>query len=164
MVYYHIDLSPDSKKLCTLVMPLGKYKMQKLPMGLCNSPNIFQEKVSTLMEGLKFIHAYINDLLVLSKGSFEDHLLKLKLVLQCLQKAGLKVNAKKSFFACPELEYLGYVINHAAVSNPAARRSKQFRTLQNQRHISNFIALLVLLITTATCGSGNPMYLCLLQT
>jgi hypothetical protein len=55
MGYYHIELSPDSKKLCILVMPFGKYEMQKLPMGLCNSPNIFQEKVSTLMEGLKFV-------------------------------------------------------------------------------------------------------------
>jgi hypothetical protein len=56
MGYYHIELSPNSKKLCTLVTPFGKYKMQKLPMGLCNSPNIFQEKVSILMEGLKFVH------------------------------------------------------------------------------------------------------------
>jgi hypothetical protein len=77
--------------------------MKKLPMGLCNSPNVFQEKVSILMEGLEFICTYIDDLLVLSKGSFKDHLLKLELVLQCLQKAGLKVNAKKSFFACPKL-------------------------------------------------------------
>jgi hypothetical protein len=37
----------------------------------------FQEKVSILMEGLKFVHAYIDDLLMLSKGSFKDHLLKL---------------------------------------------------------------------------------------
>jgi hypothetical protein len=57
------------------------------------------------------VRANIDDLLVLSKGSFEDHLLKLELVLQHLQKAGLKVNAKKSFFVHPELEYLGYVIN-----------------------------------------------------
>jgi hypothetical protein len=111
MGYYHIELSPNSKKLCTLVTPFGKYEMQKLPMGLCNSPDIFQEKVSILMEGLEFVRTYIDDLLVLSKGSFEDHLLKLELVLQRLQKAGLKVNAKKSFFARPELEYLGYVIN-----------------------------------------------------
>jgi hypothetical protein len=96
-----LNYLPDSKKLCTLVTPFGKYKMQKLPMGLCNSPDIFQEKVSILMEGLKFVCAYIDNLLVLSKGSFEDHLLKLKLVLQCLQKAGLKVNAKKSFFVHP---------------------------------------------------------------
>ena len=41
---YHIELSPDSKRLCTIVLPWGKYEYQKLPMGLCNSPDIFQEK------------------------------------------------------------------------------------------------------------------------
>jgi hypothetical protein len=48
MGYYHIELSPNSKRLCTIVLPWGKYEYQKLPMGLCNSPDIFQEKMSTL--------------------------------------------------------------------------------------------------------------------
>ena len=33
MGYYHIELSPASKQLCTLVFPFGKYEMQRLPMG-----------------------------------------------------------------------------------------------------------------------------------
>jgi hypothetical protein len=41
MGYYHIELSPFSKHLCTIVMPFGKYEYQCLPMGLCNSPDIF---------------------------------------------------------------------------------------------------------------------------
>ena len=68
-------------------------------MGLSNSPDIFQEKMSDLMQGLEFVRAYIDDLLVFTKGSFEDHLGKLDLVLERLSNAGLKVNAKKSFFA-----------------------------------------------------------------
>ena len=44
MGYYHIELCPESKKLCTIVLPWGKFEYQKLPMGLCNSPDIFQEK------------------------------------------------------------------------------------------------------------------------
>ena len=44
MGYYHIELTEETKKLCTLVLPWGKYEYQKLPMGLCNSPDIFQEK------------------------------------------------------------------------------------------------------------------------
>ena len=50
-------------------------------MGLCNSPDIFQEKMSELMEGLEFVRTYIDDLLCLMKGSFEDHLEKLERVL-----------------------------------------------------------------------------------
>jgi hypothetical protein len=28
---YHIELSPFSKQLCTIVLPLGKYEYQRLP-------------------------------------------------------------------------------------------------------------------------------------
>ena len=41
MGYYHIELTPFSKRLCTIVMPWGKYEYQHLPMGICNSPDIF---------------------------------------------------------------------------------------------------------------------------
>ena len=43
-------------------------------MGLCNAPDIFQERMSKLMQGLEFSGAYIDDLLIISKGTFEDHL------------------------------------------------------------------------------------------
>ena len=94
MGYYHIKLSPNSKRLCTIVLPWGKYKYQRLPMGLCNSPDIFQEKMSSLMQDLEYVQAYIDDLLVITAGSFQDHLDKLKVVLGKLRKAGLKVNAR----------------------------------------------------------------------
>ena len=116
MGYYHIRLDADSRKLCTLTFPWGKYEMQCLPMGLCNSPDIFQEKMSILMEGLEFIRAYIDDLLVITKGSFTDHLQKLEQVLQRIAEAGLKVNATKSSFCATELEYLGYWITREAVT------------------------------------------------
>ena len=46
MGYYHIELTPFSKSLCTIVLPWAKYEYQRLPMGLCNSPDIFQERMS----------------------------------------------------------------------------------------------------------------------
>ena len=95
MGYYHIELSPESKKLCTIVLPWGKYEYQRLPMGLCNSPDIFQEKMNTLMGDLEYVRAYIDDLLILTKGTFLDHLQKLSEVFLRLQQAGLKVNAKE---------------------------------------------------------------------
>ena len=77
-------------------------------MGLCNSPDIFQEKINELFAGFENVQAYIDDLLVLTKSSFEDHLVKLDSVLKKLKGAGLKINANKSFFAHEELEYLSY--------------------------------------------------------
>lgn len=51
--YYHIELAPKSKKMCTIVLSWGKYEYQKLPMGLCNSPDIFQENTSNLFSGFE---------------------------------------------------------------------------------------------------------------
>ena len=80
-------------------------------MGLCISPDIFQEKMSELMAGLEFARAYLDDLLIIStEKGFDKHLDKLEQVLTRLSEAGLKINAVKSFFARTNLEYLGYNI------------------------------------------------------
>ncbi len=115
MGYYHIELTPFSKSLCTIVLPYGKFEYQRLPMGLCNSPDIFQEKMSNLMDDLEFCRAYIDDLLITTRGSWDQHLAHLQVVFNRLQQAGLKVNAKKSFFAKSELEYLGFWITRQGI-------------------------------------------------
>ena len=50
-------------------------------MGLCNSPNIFQETMNELYNSLEYVRAYIDDLLIISNGNFEDYQNKLKIVL-----------------------------------------------------------------------------------
>ena len=75
MGYYHIKLCPFSRKLCTIVLPRrGKYENQKLPMGLCNSPDIFQEKINELYNCLEYVRTYIDDLLVISNKTFEHQI------------------------------------------------------------------------------------------
>ena len=63
-----------------------------------------------LFDGLEFVWTCINDPLVLTKGTFDDHLGKLEWVLCQLRKAGLKVNGNEAFFAKTELECLGHWI------------------------------------------------------
>jgi Reverse transcriptase (RNA-dependent DNA polymerase) len=82
------------------------YDYLRLPMGLCNSPDIFQEIMSELMFGLEFARAYLDDLLMFSKGIVDNHFVHLKEVFTRLVSAGLKVNATKSHLCCDELEYL----------------------------------------------------------
>ena len=74
-------------------------------MGLCNSPDIFQEKMNELFPDLETVLAYIDDLLIITDESFENHLLEVDKVLKRLRNVGLKVNINKSFFAQHELEY-----------------------------------------------------------
>ena len=84
MGYYYIKLFPFSRKVYTIVLSWDKYEYQKLPIGLCNSPEIFHKKVNKLFNGLECIRTYIDDLLIMSNESFEDHINKLDKVLSKL--------------------------------------------------------------------------------
>jgi hypothetical protein len=49
-------------------------------MGLCNSPDIFQEPMYDIFSDLENVHVYIDDLLVTSCSTFKEHLQRLKLL------------------------------------------------------------------------------------
>jgi hypothetical protein len=68
--------------------------------------------MSNLVDDLDFSRAYIDDLLTIKRGSWEQHPLHW---CQRLDKAGLKVNATKSFFGKSELEYLGFWITREGI-------------------------------------------------
>ncbi len=116
MGYYHLRLDPATSDICTIVFPWGIYRYKRLPMGVACSPDIFQAKMNGLFADLEWVLAYIDDLLVLTTDSFEDHLEKLDTVLQRLRDAGLQVNAAKSNFAAKEIEYLGYTLSREGIS------------------------------------------------
>ena len=144
MGYYHILLSPEASRMCTVVFPWGKYEYNRLPMGLCNSPDIFQEKMGELFQDLEFVRAYIDDLLVISSGSFEDHLDKLEQVLIRLTKSGLKVNASKSTFASDALEYLGYWISREGIKplNKKVEAINNLATPRTKRQVRSFLGMI----------------------
>ena len=92
-------------------------------MGCCNAPDIFQAKMGSLFQDLEYVRAYIDDLLILSCSTFEDHLDKLGKVLQRLQDKGLRINVSKSMFATDEIEYLGYTLTRDGIKPQAEKVS-----------------------------------------
>ncbi|GFS56257.1 retrovirus-related Pol polyprotein from transposon 17.6 [Trichonephila clavipes] len=72
-----------------------------MPFGLCNAPATFERMMDNLLLHFKWTMClcYLDDIIVFSE-TFEDHLIRLRLVLKCLQEAGLKLNSKKCL-CCP---------------------------------------------------------------
>ncbi len=117
MGYYTIRLDPTAAEVCTLIFPWGKYSYQRLPMGFSGSADIFQAEMGNLMVTLEYVQAYIDILLVITKGSLDDHLDKLKQVFIQLCNAGLKINVAKLFFCAQETEYLGYILTRGGIES-----------------------------------------------
>ena len=92
MGYNHIHHIEKASKMCTVILPLDKYRYKCIPMGLSNYPDIFQETMNKMFSGFDFIIVYIDDLLIITKGDWFDHLEKMELTLQMHKYNGLQCN------------------------------------------------------------------------
>jgi hypothetical protein len=55
MGHYTIRLDPNASRICTVIFPWGNYSYKRLPMGIAGSPDIFQSKMSEIMENLEYV-------------------------------------------------------------------------------------------------------------
>ncbi|GFV11980.1 retrovirus-related Pol polyprotein from transposon 297 [Trichonephila clavipes] len=77
--------------------PEGLYEFKVMPsVWSRNAPATFERMMDNLLRHFKWTMClcYLDDIIVFSE-TFEDHLIRLRLVLKCLQEAGLKLNSKK---------------------------------------------------------------------
>ena len=86
--------------------------------------------------------AFIDDILVFSR-TLTEHLQHLRLVIERLQKAGLKLKPAKCHFVCKEVEYLGHFITPDGLKpNPRLVTAvKEFPVPRNAREVRQFLGL-----------------------
>ncbi len=84
-------------------------------MGFGGSADIFQAQIMDLMASLKFVQAYMVDLLIITRRTLDKHLQRMETVLPRLRDAGLKVNAAQSSFCAHEIEYLHYILTREGI-------------------------------------------------
>ena len=95
------------------VSPQGQYEFCVMPFGLTNAPAVFQRLMQRLVAGLNppagpdFVVVYIDDISVFSP-TLKEHLSNLKVVIERISQAGLKLKPSKCQFVRSEVEYLGY--------------------------------------------------------
>ena len=72
--YYHIPLSKKAQKICTTILPWGKYSYKRLPMGLASAPDIFQTIMTDSYHDLNYVLIYLDDIfsIIQKEGKTED--------------------------------------------------------------------------------------------
>ena len=143
MGYYSMLLNEKAKERCVICLPWGLYQYNVLPMGLIVSADVFQEAMGKLMSDLEKVFVYMDDIIIIGDGTFEEHMKDVREVLERLVDKGLQINPDKSAWAMFQVEYLGYLLNRVGVEPQPMKIQGilDMDTPENQRHVREFIGM-----------------------
>ncbi|CAM5110930.1 unnamed protein product [Natator depressus] len=92
----------------------GLFHFKCVPYGLPSAPSAFQKMMSLILKNQHGVQCYLDDIIVFGNTS-EEHDNNLQSVLNCISKAGLKLNRSKCKFRQTELSFLGHTISQAGL-------------------------------------------------
>ena len=111
--YWQVEIDPDSRQYAAFRTRDAHYQFKRLAMGLTNACAHFQRIIQSVLlpDCADFVVIYLDDIIVHTKGDFDDHLSKLAFVFDKLIAAGLKLKRTKCQLGARALNYLGHIIS-----------------------------------------------------
>ena len=125
--YHQLQLDEDSRKLTTFLLPSGKFRYKRGPMGLSSTGDIWCQKSDAAILGLSNCAKIVDDIITAAHSIPELE----KLLRQILIKArqiGLTIS-KKKFRISTTVKFAGYAISSDGVK-PDPVRVEAIRNFQ----------------------------------
>ena len=141
--YGQMQLSKHAMDLCIFAITggnfTGYYRFLKGLYGLADIPTIFQEKIDQTLENKH--PAWLDDILVVTKGTKEQHTRELIEVLTKLENAGYRLSENKTEFYKTEIEWVGHKIDQNGI-RPLQDKLKAIQELKepkNEKELKSFL-------------------------
>jgi len=127
--FHLIRMALGHEKFTAFQTKFGLYEYLVMPFGLCNAPATFQREINRILRpflGLELviktdIHvdedegmvvvAYIDDILIATKGSLDKHQKQVSNVFQLLMDNNMCIEIDKCVFDAQEMTFLGFVVS-----------------------------------------------------
>ena len=142
--FYNLEIKPSDRYKTAFSTHDGHYEFIRLPMGLKNSPSIFQRMMNAVLQGSlgKYAYIYIDDIVIYSKTA-KDHLKHIEKILLQLREANLRIKFSKCQFFQTSVEYLGYIIGRDGMRvNPKKLKSiSHFPIPKDVKGVQAFLGL-----------------------
>lgn len=140
--YNQVPVAEQDRSKTAFCTPFGLFEFNRMPFGLCNAPSTFQRLMQRMFgdqQGQSLL-LYLDDIIIYS-SSVEQHLQRLEMVLDRLQREGLKAKPEKCAFFQQQVLYLGHVISSQGVSTDP-KKVEAVANWQRPRHISELRSFL----------------------
>ena len=119
--YHQIELDEDSRDLTTFLLPWGKLRYKRCPMGLSASSDVFCEESDKVIRGIKGTRKIVDDILVAGKDlkQLEERVIA---VLERCSDAGITISLKK-FKVSHTVGFAGYIVSPGQI-RPDPKRAE----------------------------------------
>ena len=114
-----------------------------MPFGLTNAPATFQALINTtLCKYLDiFVTAYLDDILIYTKGTLKEHIQEAKKVFKALQEADIRLRPDKCKFYVKTVKFLGSIIttNGIQMDNEKVKAIREWPEPRNLKEVQAFL-------------------------
>ena len=140
--YWQVPLTARASTISAFVTPDDFLQYNVLAFGMRNAPATFQRLVNTVLAGVPYCNAYLDDLVVYT-STWEEHMSSLKMVFDRLAEASLTVNLAKCEFAKATVTYLGKQVGQGTVRalDDKVKAIAEFPVPATRRELRRFIGM-----------------------
>ena len=111
--YNNILIQPEDQHKAAFKTNKGFFQPKVMYFGMQNAPATFQSMMNTIFKdqlAKENIFIYMDDILIATDGTWEDHYKEVEQVLKTLQEHNLYLKPDKCKFCRTEIDFLGIVV------------------------------------------------------
>jgi hypothetical protein len=113
--YNQIQIKPKDQHKTTFICPWSTFPYRKMPFGLKNAGETFQQAMTFTFHDLKHIvEAYLDDLAAHSRKRM-DHATHLRLVFERCRYYRIRLNPHKCIFCIRSYRLLGFLVSEIGI-------------------------------------------------
>src|SRR2546421_556984 len=101
-------MNSDDVEKTAFITPFGLYEFLVMPFGLNYASTMFQRLINRVLQEFlgNFVAVYLNDVIIFTKETFEQHMNYLQQVFEALRITNLKIKLKKCHFCLLSIHFL----------------------------------------------------------
>ena len=110
-----VELHPESRKLSTMTLDIGRFQWTRLPMGSIIAQDVFQRKLNSIFLDISVVTGIADGMIIYGRDN-QEHTGNLLNFLEVCGKNNLILNSEKMQLRLPKVSFFGHTWSNKGLS------------------------------------------------